>query len=264
MPLRTVGGVLARALASPRKSLLALAAASTVGLGGATLMPGCETVGGLVATAVHVCVPLIRSLLNLPVPDLPAGYSSCGAPIVWEEHGNAIAFCLYCSPLEPSRMYLQLNCSGDYFPLEVRRLEPLARQTVDEGLHLEKLSCEERLLMRARSTYDEWSGRATAAFDCPNDRVFPDASGYPTLAVSVDGARVQKGRDFAVRFGQAVEFAGTLDEVAHYAMTAGLRELSFRANGALYEVKMNSEVSAVMIFKDGACVDSRFLFAPTP
>lgn len=264
MPLRTVGGVLVRVLASPQRSLLALAAGSALGLGSVTVMQGCETVGGLVATAVHVCVPLIRSLLDLPLPDLPAGYSSCGAPVVWEEHGHAVAFCLYCSPLEPSRMYLQLNCSGDYFPLEVRRLEPLAQQTVDEGIHLEKMDCEERLLMRARSTYDEWSGRATAAFDCPNDRVFPNPSGYPTLTVSVDGARVRRSQDFAVEFGQAIEVAGALDEVAHYAMTAGLHELSFRADGALYEVKLNSAVSAAMIFKDGACIDSRFLFAPTP
>jgi hypothetical protein len=227
-------------------------------------MQGCETMGGLVTTVVHVCVPLIRSLLNLPLPDLPAGYSSCGAPVLWEEHGHAVAFCLYCSPLEPSKMYMQLNCSGDYFPLDIRRVEPLAQQTIDEGIHLEQMSCEERLLMRARSTYEEWSGRATAAFDCPNDRVFPDVSGYPTLTVSVDGARVPSGRDFVVDSRQAVEISGTLDEVAHYAMTAGLRELSFRADGALYEVKMNSEVSAMMIFKNRACIDSRFLFAPTP
>ena len=118
--------------------------------------------------------------------------------------------------------------------------------------------------MRARSTYDAWSGRTSAIFDCPNDRMFPDPAGYPTLVVSVDGRPQRKGRDFTAEFGQEITLVGTLDEVAHYAMISGLRELSFRADGALYEVAVNSEMSAMMVFKNGARIDTRFLFAPTP
>jgi hypothetical protein len=264
MPLRTVGGVLVGALASPRRSLLVLAAGGAVGLGGATLMQGCETMGGLVATAVQVCVPLIRTLLNLPLPELPAGYLPCGGPVVWEQNGHSVTICFYCSPSDPTRMYVQMDCTGEYYPLQVRRIGSTASTTFEEGVHLEKLNCEEQLLMRARSTYDAWSGRTSAIFDCPNDRMFPDPAGYPTLVVSVDGRPQRKGRDFTAEFGQEITLAGTLDEVAHYAMISGLRELSFRADGALYEVAVNSEMSAMMVFKNGARIDTRFLFAPTP
>jgi hypothetical protein len=241
---------------------MVLVAGGAIGLGGALALPGCETVGGFVATAVHVCVPIIRSLLNLPLPELPAGYTSCGDPTVWTEHGHSLTFCFYCSPTDPRRVYVQMNCQGDYYPLSVRPIGSPSSIGVDEGVHLEKLGCEEQLLMRARASYDEWTGHAAASFDCPNARVFPDASGYASLVVAVDGRRVEVASDFKVDFGQAVTIEGKLDEVAHYAMISGLRELSFRSGGVSYAVVVNPEVSAMMLFKDGACIDSRLLFAP--
>lgn len=263
MPIRTVGGFLTDAFASPRRSLLVLVAGSTIGLGSSLALQGCETVGGLVATAVQVCVPIIRSLLNLPLSDLPAGYASCGDPKVWTENGHTVAFCFYCSPADPRKVYVRMNCEGDYYPLTVRPISSPSPITVDEGLHLEKLSCEEQFLLRARASYDEWSGRASAEFECPNARVFPDPSGYASLVVSVDGKRMDVKRDFKVDFGQQVALEGKIDEVAHYAMISGLNELSFRADGADYTVFVNRECSAMMLFKGGACVDKRFLFAPT-
>lgn len=241
-----------------------MVAGSTLGLGGTLVLPGCETVGTLVAAAVHVCVPIIRSLIKLPTPELPPGYSPCGDPVVWQERGHTATFCLYCSPFEPAKVYLQMNCTGDYYPLELRPLGSPAAVSFEEGVHLEKLGCEEQLLIRVRSAYDAWSGRATASFECPNERIFPDPSRYETLTVSVDGKQVADDRDFEVMFGGEVELAGSLDEVAHYAMSAGLRELSFRADGGLYEVSLNNRLSAMMVFKDGAWIDTRFLFAPAP
>lgn len=264
MPLRTVGGFLVSTIGSPRKSLLLLATGSALGVGGVTALQGCDTIGSLVATAVQVCVPLIRTLLNLPVAELPPGYSACGEPQTWEQNGHSAEFCLYCSPFDPATMYLQLNCQGDYYPLSLRRLGSSEPVSFDEGIHLEKLSCEEQLLMRAKSTYDAWNGRATASFACPNERLFPSAAGYATLAVTVDGKAVEGGRDFKVEFGQQVDLAGSLDEVAHYAMTSGLNGLSFRADDAFYEVAVNSAFSAMMVFRNGVCIDTRFLFAPTP
>lgn len=249
-------------IASPRRSLIVLVAAGTIGLGGAVMLPGCETLGGLVGTAVQICVPIIRTLLNLPVPELPAGYASCGEPEVWNENGHSVTFCFYCSATNPRQMYVQMNCQGDYYPLTMRPLGSPSPVDVDEGIHLEKLGCEEQLLVRARARYDEWSGRAAAEFACPNPRIFPDPSGYASLVVSVDGKRIDRKRDFKVDFGQQVSFEGEIDEVAHYAMLAGLNELSFRVDGADYTAFVNRECSAMMLFKDGICIDQRFLFAP--
>lgn len=264
MTICTVGGLLAGAVASPRRGLLVLAAGGAIGLGGVAAMQGCETLGGLVATVVHVCVPVVRSLLNLPLSDLPAGYAACGEPQEWEQNGQRATFCFYCSLSNPKTVYLQMNCQGDYYPLQMRPIGSPNPVHFDEGVHLEKLSCEEQLIMRARSTYDEWSGRASAAFDCPNTRVFPDPSDYTSLSVAVDGAKIDATHDFKVGFGQEVELEGKLDEVAHYAMVSGLRELSFQSDGVQYTVFLNSEFSAMMLFKDGACIDQRLLFAPAP
>ena len=183
---------------------------------------------------------------------------------MWTENGHSVTFCFYCSTTDPRKVYVRMNCEGDYYPLTVRPIGSPSPITVDEGVRLEKLSCEEQLLLRARASYDEWSGRASAEFECPNARVFPDPSGYDSLTVAVDGARVQTRRDFKVEFGQQVALEGKIDEVAHYAMISGLSELSFRSSGVEYTVFVNHEVSAMMLFKNGACIDQRFLFAPTP
>ena len=252
------------AAASPRRSLLVLVAGSTIGLGSALALQGCETMGGLVATAVHVCVPIIRMLLNLPLSDLPAGYTSCGAPEVWEEGGHSASFCFYCSPLDPQKVYVQMNCEGDYYPLTVRPIGSPKPIEVYEGVHLEKLTCDEQLLMRARASYDEWRGRVSAEFECPNARIFPDPSGYSSLTVTIDGTTVDFAEDFKVGFGQVVAIEGKLDEVAHYGMISGLRELSVRTGPVSYTAFLNREVSAMMLFRGDTCVDTRFLFAPTP
>ena len=264
MPIRTVGGFVIDALASPRRSALVLVAGGAIGLGGAATLQGCETLGGLVATAVHVCVPIIRSLLNLPLPELPAGYGACGNPRTWTEEGHSVTFCFYCSALDPRRIYVQMNCQGDYYPLTMRPIGSPSPVGIDEGVHLEKLGCEEQLLLRARASYDEWSGQASAEFACPNARIFPDPSGYASLIVSVDGRRIDLARDFKVDFGQQVALEGKLDEVAHYAMIAGLSELSFRTNGVEYTAFVSREFSALMLFKGDTCIEQRFLFAPTP
>ena len=89
-----------------------------------------------------------------------------------------------------------------------------------------------------------------------------DATG--SFTVTIDGKTVDFAEDFKVGFGQVVAIEGKLDEVAHYGMISGLRELSVRTGPVSYTAFLNREVSAMMLFRGDTCVDTRFLFAPTP
>jgi hypothetical protein len=73
MPIRTVGGLFAGAIASPRRSIVVLVAGTTLGLAGVTTMQGCQTLGGLIPLAVKVCVDAVKMLLDLPLEELPDG-----------------------------------------------------------------------------------------------------------------------------------------------------------------------------------------------
>lgn len=264
MHIRTVGGLLAGAVASPRRSVVVLVAGAAIGLGGLAALQGCRTIVPIIDTALTVCVNAIRSLLDRPDDELPAGFVQCGPPLVWTERGNEVKFCFYCSPADPMTVYMQLNCTGPFYPLTMRAIGSNAPITVEEGLTLEQMDCRETLLARARSSYDAATRRVTASFASPNDRIFPDPSAYATLEVTVDGTRITNPRDFKVAARREVALSGSLDEVAHYAMVSGLRELAFRDGNARYEAFVNRDFSAMMLFKNGVCVDQRLLFAPEP
>jgi len=264
MPIRMVGGLLARVAAAPRRSVIVLVAGATIGLGGVTALQGCRTIVPIIDTAISVCINAIRSLANRPIEGLPPGFGECGQPVVWNERGHEVKFCFFCNPADPLTIYMQLNCDGPYYPLTMRAVGSDSPITVEEGLSLEKMDCREMLLARARSTFDQATRRVTASFASPNDRIFPNPSAYTTLAVTVDGLRISAPRDFKVGAQRQIVLSGDLDEVAHYAMIAGLREIAFRDGNARYQAFLNRDVSAMMLFKNGACVDERLLFAPEP
>jgi hypothetical protein len=266
MPIRTVGGLFAGAIASPRRSIVVLVAGTTLGLAGVTTMQGCQTLGGLIPLAVKVCVDAVKMLLDLPLEELPDGYVPCGEPVTWEVRGSGMKFCFYCSLADPVKVYMQLGCTGSFYPFRLRPIgDPAAGDVPGAGsAGIDKVGCDERLLMKAQSIYDEWSGRASAMFPSPNTRLFPDPTAYATLGVALDGVPVSLGGDFLVTEGQRISVEGSLDEVAHYAMISGVTELAFEDGGVRYEVFVNADVSAMMLFRNGVCIEQRLLFAPVP
>lgn len=229
-------------------------------------MQGCETLGPMVPVAISLCIEVVKSLLDLPREDLPDGYAPCGEPVVWELRGEEMKFCFYCSLADPTKVYMRFGCTGKFYPLKLRPVGGTDNNpdTGAGAAGIDKLGCDERLLLKAQSTYDEWADRASAAFTSPNTRLFPDPTAYATLSVSVDGVPVGGARDFTVVDGQRIAVEGSLEEVAHYAMVSGVTEITFEHDGALYEAFVNPDVSAMMLFKNGVCIDKRPLFAPTP
>lgn len=249
---------------------MVLIASATIGIGGVTSMQGCATLGPMVPFAISVCVELVKSLLDLPREDLPEGYAPCGEPVVWNVRGEEIKFCFYCSLMDPTKLYMRFGCTGKYYPLRLRSIGGADKDpdtgldTGAGGIGIDKIGCDERLLLKAQSTYDEWADRASASFESPNARYFPDPDPYASLSVSVDGVPIADARDFMVGEGQRVSVEGSLEEVAHYAMACGVTEAAFEVDGVLHEVFVNPDVSAMMVFKNGVCIDKRLLFAPTP
>jgi hypothetical protein len=254
--------------AARRKSTaaaLVLAAGAGAGVGGLTLASGCQTLGPIIAPAVvRACIDIIRGIFNLPLLDLPPGFVPCGPVDRWEERGIVTEFCFYCSAADPYTVYVQPDCQGPYFPMKARPVGSTEPLTYDEAISLEKFTCEERFLRRAQSAYDGFHGRLQTSIKSPNNRMLPDPSAYPSLTVLIDGERIIARTDFPVRFGETIELIGTVDEVAHYAMTAGVTELSFRDGNDRYEVLVNPRFSAKLVFKNGECIEKGLLFAPTP
>ncbi len=244
---------------------LVLAAGAGAGVGGLSLSTGCQSLGPIIAPAVvRACIDIIRGLFNLPLLDLPPGFVPCGPADRWEERGVVTEFCFYCSAADPYTMYMQADCEGPFFPLKARPVGSPEPLTYDEAISLEKFTCEERFLRRAQSAYDGFHGRLQTSIKSPNNRMLPDPSAYPSLTVLVDGKRIGARTDFPVRFGETIELSGTVDEVAHYAMTAGVTELSFRDGNDRYEVVVNPRFSAKLVFKNGECIEKGLLFAPLP
>lgn len=254
--------------AARRKSTaaaLVLAAGAGAGVGGLTFASGCQTLGPIIAPAVvRACIDIIRGIFNLPLLDLPPGFVPCGPVDRWEERGIVTEFCFYCSAADPYTVYVQPDCQGPYFPMKARPVGSPEPLTYDEAISLEKFTCEERFLHRVQSAYDGFHGRLQTSIKSPNNRMLPDPSAYPSLTVLVDGKRIAARTDFPVRFGETIELSGTVDEVAHYAMTAGVTELSFRDGNDRYEVVVNPRFSAKLVFKNGECIEKGLLFAPTP
>ena len=252
------------AIGSPWRCALAVATGTSLGLGGVTAMQGCETIAPAVYFAAKTCIELIKEMADSPRDRLPVGYERCGEPVVWTVRDQWISFCFYCSDASPNEMYVQIDCTGKYFPFSTRPVPGVQPPPGQGGSGIDTIDCDEWLLTKAIAAYDEWSARTVVELEVPNDRVLPDIDPYTTLGVAIDGAPVSPGRDFSAESGQRLRLEGSMKEVAHFAMTAGVEEMTFSHDGARYEVFLNADVSAIMVFKDGACIFKGPLFAPTP
>jgi hypothetical protein len=249
-------------LASPRRSLVLLTACTALGGAGTTTLTGCQSLAPIVDVAVRACIQLISELLNAPLSQLPPGYVPCGGPIDWPIHDAVMTVCFYCNKNDPNTVYLQSECQGPYYPMRIRPGE----HTVEGEDRLPgptKLNCKDRMLLTAQSTYDAWRNRVSMSLKAPNARLLPTPGRYETIEVKVNGVPVMAKREFAVDFGASIEVSGSIDEVAHYAMHAGVESIVFLDGGKKYEVFVNPDISAMMVFRDGVCVDKRFVFAPS-
>jgi len=251
-----------------RKSAVAaliLAMGTSAGVGGLSLASGCQAVGPIVTSAaVQACMEIIRRLFNLPLDHLPPGFVPCGPAESWQHRDGVTVFCFYCSEADPYIAYMQMDCQGPFHPLKMRPMGSSTQLTYVDAMSIESMSCEEQLMLRAQSSYDRFHGRLQTKVKSPNNRMLPDPSAYPSLEVRIDGQRLLSRTDFPVRFGETIELHGTVDEVAHYAMTAGVNEITFRDGSDLYEVFVNPRFSAKLVFKNGVCIEKGLLFAPLP
>jgi hypothetical protein len=248
--------------------MLALVAAGGVAVGGVINMPGCQTIVPIaVHAAISACIEAIKTLIDAPSDRLPDGYIPCDE-VRWQVEGHELRFCVFCDPSVRSEVYIQFGCSGKYYPMRLRRIErPRAAETsngMSNGISIESIKCQERLLAEVRSTIAPFMSGLSCTMRAPNDRVLPSIDGYGTLDVRIDGVPVPREGDLPVAAGGRIELEGSFDEVAHYAMTCGVLELAFKSDAAHWTVYANPDVSAIAVFRDGELHDARFLFAPTP
>lgn len=253
--------------ANRRVAVLALASVGVVCM---TTAPACQTVGPLaISMGIEACLTLVKRLLDAPWSSLPDGYRPCGA-VDWSVEGRTLKACTFCNPLFPDRVYVQFDCTGPYYPMDIERIRDRASTSRDEDERVDtgerfitKIECHELFFLKvAGEVADDlqWFG---CEFESPNDRVLPDWSGYATLALTIDGS-AEAPSDRSIAAGTRVRIEGARDEVAHYAMTAGVTEFGFRDGTDHWRVYLNSDLSAAMVFRNGIHDETRILFAPMP
>lgn len=250
-----------------RRGILLGAVAATMGVAALPVLPGCQTIPYVANAVVSLCAPLLTAILDVPVDALPPHYTLCERHL-WRARGEEIRFCLFCSTIPTEPLYVQLGCEGKYYPMKLRA--PTERpprdgaraNSVDDGIHLAKLDCDQFLLAIAEARYDAIHGTGEATMVLPNERPLPAIEGYPTLEVSIDGAPARPDGDTPVEAGAAVHLSGDFDEVAHYAAELGVRSVEFRDGKDAWNVDVNRDFPAIAIFRNGRFVEARFLFAP--
>lgn len=241
-----------------------VAAAAGVGTGALFSASGCSTIAPfLIDATLRACLQLISSLFDAPVQSLPPGYSSCGTN-TWQLPDRSITFCAYCPDVGTGPVYVQMECQGPFYPLVPRRLDEQPTKALAETISIESYDCEDRFLAEIGAMVDVHRQRAEARLVVPSGRVLADRSAYSDLEVLVDGVEAPVKGDFHVASGTKLWIAGTLQEVAHYAMTAGVEELSFSDGADRWTVYANAEWSAVALYRNDVFEDARFLFAPMP
>jgi hypothetical protein len=120
------------------------------------------------------------------------------------------------------------------------------------------------LLIDAATTVAPFMSALDCTLRAPNARIMPSIAHYGTLDVRIDGVSAPRQGDFEIASGAVLDFTGSFEEVAHYAMTCGIRELSFKDGSHAWTVHANPEVSAIAVFRNNELQDARFLFAPQP
>jgi len=250
----------------------ALSVVAAVGLAGsaALTLPAC-TVTEVVNAAITACIGVIRALMNQPTDELPMGYTPCDQ-IVWPVNDQILKFCLYCDPTKPQELIVQFDCEGKFYPMRLRRIDNqpvlLPYGSIDqlnnEYLVIEKMTCADRFLIDAETTVAPFMSGLDCRLRSPNARVMPSIADYGTLDVRVANVPAPRHGDFEVESGAVIHLTGSFDEVAHYAMTCGICELSFKDGANEWTVFANPEVSAIAVFRNEQLHDARFLFAPEP
>jgi len=243
-------------------ALSALVAA--MGVAAVPTMTGCGTLPIVARAVLGVCPEILSRVLNEPIATLPVDYAPCGRQ-VWRTSGREITFCFFCSPASQAPVYVQLNCTGPYYPVQPRtpQVAPVdPSMPVDEGVQIQKINCHEYLLAIAQAVCDENLAHADATLILPNARSLPSTAEYPTLTVLADGVPTDPSDGHRFDIGASIRVIGDFDEVARYAAESGVRSLEFRTDGNAWRVEVNPEFAAVAIFKNARFIEARFLFSP--
>lgn len=264
MPVHRLARVVARLAESPIRTGVRIVAGATLALCVATALPGCQDTRQQADFLLKTCENAIMVVRNMPYLELPPGYVYA-TRVSTSIQGVLLEMCVFRDPLNPTRAIVQFNCSGPYYPTDLRPV-PANQQgsKLDPpGLDI-AIDCDELLTAKTSWEYDPSSGSVTASFRAPNTRYMPDLAAYEQMWISVDGRRVKTPGDFTVSAGQSICASGPLDEVAHYAMLAGVTSFSLTDRGSLYTVHLVEELSWMLVFRDGSCIESGPLFAPKP
>ncbi len=245
-----------------RHGMCRFSLAAAIALCGVPLLGGCDRLAEALTVVVGAeCANLIRVLFEQPVERLPQGYVLCQTH-EWTRKSNTAKFCLYCDPEDELKVYVQLNCEGDYYPMQTRRLLDTTPTTTKNGTTLSAFDCTVRFYAASESTCNLNFTWCMGQFETPDDRVLPSIAGYTDLALYTDGHAIKAAVDTPIAGGTLITIEGGIDQVAHYAMTLGVEEFSVTDTDDHYEVFLNREFSAIMVFKNDAFMDCRLLFAP--
>ena len=147
--------------------------------------------------------------------------------------------------------------------MTMRRVFDPSPITAADGTTISSYDCALHFFRQTTVRSDAQGTRGMGQFVCPDDRVLASIAGYKDLTLEVNGRFVKSELDVAVEAGSMVTIEGLIDEVAHYAMSIGVEELTFMDGGDSYEVFLDRDVSALMMFRNDTFVKCRFLFTPT-
>jgi hypothetical protein len=228
---------------------------------------GCTSIPAQARALIELCPKLIDAIEGLPRNTLPSGYTDCGE-IIWKDRGIEISFCLYCSPVDPERVFVQKDCRGPYYPMQRARprdkpvFSPFSTVSDSSPPFVSQFGCEELATTAAVGRLDEDTWIIDTTIIVPNDRMLPSSREYLGLAVEIDGRAAWPDGTTAIDAGAALRVQGRISEVAHYAATLGLRCVEFRAAGDAWAVDVHPDLPAYAVFKNGKLINHGFIFAP--
>ncbi|MFM7132784.1 MAG: hypothetical protein ACKO0W_00535 [Planctomycetota bacterium] len=229
-------------------------------------MPACQSFGpAIVHAAINLCIEAVKSLIDAPADTLPPGYERCSSSL-WQVRDQSIELCFYCRPGTSDAVFVQFDCEGSFYPLRIRRMgrgAPPTASTDADGISIKSIDCDEQLLIAAEGRLSPALDQAATGFRSPNARVLPDRSAHRKLEVSIDGVPAPQRGDFMVPAGARIALSGDIGEVAHYGLACGVTELAFSDGSDLWEVFAHPDACIALVFRNGALVERRLLFAPT-
>ncbi len=246
-----------------QKGSLLMATSAVLLCGSAPTLTGCDRLTESVAVIVgEECARLIREVLDNATNHLPNGFEWCGSS-EWQCNDQVVRHCYYCSKHDRSKIYVQQDCEGKYYPVRQRYLGSPTAGTGPIGPSVALHECLTKFTLSSKVKTDEAFKRGAGQFLSPDDRMLPRIAGYTDLTVTINGEPIAGVDDFRIDEGSLVSIEGPIEEVAHYAMIIGIEELSLNDGGDNWEIFLNREACALMAFKNDTFVETRFLFAPS-